>query len=91
MFITTILFIARRKIRNGRSSPSPLVAQLPFQMVNLLLHGFGIFLMREVATTPRMAFTSVDSMHTPLSVPSPLEVDKMIFMLGPPRLYLVWA
>jgi len=60
-------------------------------MINLLLLGFGIFLMREVATTPRMAPTSMGSMHTPLPVPSSLKVDKMIFMLGPYRFCLVWT
>ena len=88
--ITIILFIVRREVRDGGRSPSTLVAQLPLQMFDLLLHGFGIFLVREVATTPRMASTSVGSMHTPLPIPSSLKIDKMIFTLGPPRLYLMW-
>ena len=60
-------------------------------MINLLVHGFGIFLIREEATILRMAPTSMGSMHTLLPVPSSLEIDKMIFMLGPPRFYLVWT
>ena len=89
--VTTILFIIRREVENGGRSPSPLAAQLPLQTINLLLHGFGILFLRVVATTPRMAFTGVGSMHTSLLVPSPFRVDKMILSLGPPRFCLVWT
>ena len=89
--VTTILFIIRREVGNGGRSPSPFAAQLPLQMINLLLHGFGILFMREVATTPRMAFTGVGSMHTSLLVSFPFQVDKMILPLGPPRFCLVWT
>ena len=47
--------------------------------------------MREVATTSRMAHISMGSMHTPLLVPSSLEIDKMIFTLGPLGFCLVWT
>ena len=87
-FITNILFIVRREVRVGGSSPSPFVAQLSFQMINLQLHGSGILLIRKVAPAPRLAPTSIGGMHTNLPFPSSLNVDKMIFMLGPHRFYL---
>ena len=68
--ITTILLIFRREVRIGRSSPSPLMKQLPLQMINLQLHGFSILLMRKVTPTWRLAPTSMGGMHISLSVPS---------------------
>ena len=58
-------------------------------MINLLLHGFGIFLMREAAPNPRLALSSMSSMHTPLLVPSLFEITEVILMLRPQRFCLV--
>ena len=60
-------------------------------MINLLLHGSGIFLLREVATTPRMTPSSVSSMHTPLSVPSLFKITEVILTLRPHRFCLMWT
>ena len=60
-------------------------------MINLQLHVLGIFLMREVAPTPRLAPIIKGSMHTPFSVPSSLKVDKTIFTLVRHRFYLMWT
>ena len=90
-FVTTIFFVVRGEVGNGGRSPSPFSVQLSLQMINLLLHGFGILFMREVTTTPRMALTSVGSMHTSLSVPSLFKVNKMILPLGPLRFYPLWT
>ena len=78
-----MLLIARREIKIGGSTPSPFMVQLPFQMINLQLHGSGILLMRKVASTLRLAPTSIGGMHTNLTVPSSLKINKMILMLGP--------
>ena len=89
--IATILFIVKRRVRTGGSSFSPFAAQLSLQMVNLQLQGSSILLMREMALTSGLTPTSLGSMHTPLPVSSSLEVDKMIFTLGPHRFCLVWT
>ena len=91
MSIATILFIVKRRVRTGGSSLLLFAAQLSLQMVNLLLQGSSILLMREVALTPGLTPTGLGSMHTPLPVPYSLEVDKMIFTLGPHRFCLVWT
>ena len=83
--ITTILFIIRREVRIGGSSPSLFVAQLPLQMINLQLHGFGILLMRKVALASRLAPASMCGIHTNLPVPSSFKIKKMILTLGPHR------
>ena len=57
MSITTILFIVKGEVKIGGSSPSPFVAQLPLQMINLQLHVLSIFLMRGV--TPNSRLTSI--------------------------------
>ena len=85
MSITTILFIVRREVRIGGNLPSPLVAQLPLQVINLQLNGFGIFLMREVTLASRLASTSMGSMHTNLLVPFAFKINEMILTLGPNR------
>ena len=83
--ITTLLLIVRREVRIWGSSPSPFVVQLPLQIINLQLHGFGILLMRKVAPALRLAPTSMGGMHTKLSVLSTLKINKMILTLGPYR------
>ena len=40
------------------------MAQVSLQVINFLLHDFGIFLLGDMATTPRMALTSMGSMYT---------------------------
>ena len=89
--IITILFIVRREFQIGESSFSPFVAQLFLQMINLQLQGSGILLMRKVAPIFGLALASMGGMHTNLSVPSSLKVDKMVFTLGSHRLYMVWT
>ena len=83
--VASIPFITRRKIRVGGSSPSPFVAQLPLQTINLQLHGSSAFLMRDVTPTSRVAPTSMGGMHTNLVIPSSLKIHKMILTLGPRR------
>ena len=61
------------------------MAQLPLQMINLQLHGFGILLMRKVTPALRLAPASIGGIHINLSVPSVPKIDKMILMLGPHR------
>ena len=78
-----MLLIARREIKIGGSTPSPFVVQLPFQMINLQLHGSGILLMRKVAPASRLAPTSMGGMHIDLLILSSLKINKMILMLGP--------
>ena len=84
--ITTTLLIIRREVRIERGSPSLFVAQLPLQMINLQLHGFGILLVRRVALASRLALANMAGMHTNLPVPSTLKINKMILTLGSHRL-----
>ena len=89
--ITTILIIVKREVRIGGSSPSPLVAQLPLQMINFQLHGFGILLIRKVTPTSRLAPASIGGMHTNLQVPSAFKINKMILTLRPNRFLQIWT
>ena len=89
-FVTAILSVVRGGVGNDRRSPSSFAVQLFFQTINLLLYGFGVLFMREMATTSRMAFAGVGSTHAPLPVPSMFEVNKMVLLLGSPRFCLVW-
>ena len=77
-----MLLITRREIKIGGSTPSPFVVQLPFQMINLQLHGSGILLMRDVAPISRLSPASMGDMHTNFLVSSLLKIEKMILMLG---------
>ena len=81
--IVAILFAIRREVRIGWSSFSLLMAQASFQVINFLLHGFGIFLMGEMTTTPRMVPTSMGSMHTPILVSHLLKITEVISTLRP--------
>ena len=83
--VTTIPLIVRREVRIGESLPSPFMAQLPFQMINLQLHGPSILLMRKVASASKLAFASMGGMYTNLPVPSSLKINKMFLTLGPHR------
>ena len=89
MFVTTILFIVNRRVRNRRSSLSPFAAQFSLQMINLQLQSPNIFPMRNVTRISGLALTSVGGMHTHIMVLSSFKIDKVIFMLGPHRFYLV--
>ena len=80
-----MLLITRREIKIGGSTPSPFVVQLPFQMINLQLHGSGILLKRDVAPTSRLALATIGCMHTNLLIPSSLKIEEMILTLGPHR------
>ena len=73
--ITTLLLIVRREVRIWGSSPSPFVAQLPLQIINLQLHGFGILLMRKVAPALRLAPTSMGGMHTKITTALKIPID----------------
>ena len=59
-------------------------------MINLQLHGSGIFLMRRVAIASRLVIVYMGGVNTSLMVPPLFKVEEMILTLGPPRLYLVW-
>ena len=89
--IAAILFTIGREVRIGWSSFSLLMAQASFQVINFLLYGFGIFFMGEMATTPRMALTSMGSMYTPLLVSHLLKFTKVILTLRPHGFCLVWT
>ena len=69
MPIAAILLTIKREVRIEWSSLSPIMAQASPKAINLLLHVFGILLMRDVAFTPRLTLTGVGRMHTSLSVP----------------------
>ena len=73
--ITTLLLIVRREVRIWGSSPSPFVAQLPFQMINLQLYGFGILLIRKVASASRLAPASMGGMHTKITIALEIPID----------------
>ena len=60
-------------------------------MVNLQLQGSSILPTREMALILGLTPTGLDGMHTPLLIPSSLEVDKMIFTLGSYGFCLVWT
>ena len=81
--IATIPLITKRKIRVWGSLPSPFVAQLPLQTINLQLYGSNVSLMKDMTPTSRMAPTSMGGIHTNSSVPSLLKIEEMIFTLGP--------
>ena len=83
--ITTILLIVRREVKIGGSLPSPFVVQLPLQVIDLQLYGFGIFLMRKVTPTLRLVPASMGAMHTNLPVSSAFKINEIILMLGPNR------
>ena len=89
--ITTLLLIVRREVRIWGSLPSPFVAQLPLQIINLHLHVPCIFLMRDMTLTSRMASTSMGGMYTSFLVPSTLKIDEMILRLGPRGFLSVWT
>ena len=90
MSITIILLIVRKKVRTGGGSPSPFVAQLPLQLINLQLHGSGILLMRKVAPALRLTSACMGGMNTSLMVLSSFKVEEMILTLGPLRFRLEW-
>ena len=81
--IIAIPIIIRRKIRIGRSSPSPFGVQSPFQTINFQLHGSSVFFMRDMTPTSRMTPIGMGGMHTNLLVPSLLKIEEMILTLGP--------
>ena len=54
-----------------------------------LLHGFGIFLLGEIATTLRMALASMGGMYIPLPVSPLLKFMEVIWMLKPHEFCLV--
>ena len=89
--IAAILFIIGREVRIGWSSFSLLMAQASLQVINFLLYGFGIFLMGEMATIPRMALASMGSMYTPLLVSPLLKFTEVILTLRSYRFWLVWT
>ena len=89
MPIAIVPLITRRNVRVGGSSPSLLVAQLPFQLIDLQLHGFSILLMKDVTPTLRMAFTSMGGVYTKLLVPPMFKIEEVILTLGPCRFLLV--
>ena len=91
MPIAAILLTIKREVRIEWSSLSPIMAQASPKAINLLLHVFGILLMRDVAFTPRLTHTGVGSMHTSLPVPFSFKIMKVILTLRPPRLCLVWT
>ena len=59
--IAAILLTIRREVRIGWSLLSLFMAQASLKVINLLLHVFGILLMRDVAFTSRLTLTSVGS------------------------------
>ena len=84
-----ILFIVNRRARNGQSSLSPFVAQFSLQMINFQLQSLGIFPMGNVAHISGLPLVGVGGMHTNITVPSSLKIDKVIFTLGPYRFCMV--
>ena len=65
------------------------MAQAFLQVINFLLHGFGIFLLGEMATTLRMALASMGSVYTPLLVSHLLKFTKVILTMRPHGFYLI--
>ena len=61
------------------------MAQLPLQVIDLQLYGFGIFLMRKVTPTLRLVPASMGGMHTNLPVSSAFKINEIILTLGPNR------
>ena len=53
-------------------------------MINLQLHGSGIFLMRRVAIASRLVIVYIGGVNTSLMVPPLFKVEEMILTLGPP-------
>ena len=90
-FTATILFTIGREVRIGWNSFSSLMAQAFLQVINFLLHGFGIFLLGEMATTLRMALASMVSMYTPLLVSPLLKFTKVILTMRPHGFCLIWT
>ena len=89
--IAAIIFTIGREVKIGWNSFSSLIAQASLQVINFLLHGFGIFLLGEMATTLRMALASMGSMYTPLPVSPLLKFTKVILTLRPHGFCLVWT
>ena len=89
--IAAIPFTIRREVRIGWNSLSPFMAQASLQVINFLLHSFGIFLLGEMVTTPRMALTSMGSMYASLPISPLLKFTEVILTLRPHRFYLVWT
>ena len=89
--ITTILFIVRGEVRIERSLPSPFVAQLPLQMINLQLHVLSIFLVTGVTPSSRLTSTSMGGMHTTFPILSSFKMKEMILMSRAHRFPLVWT
>ena len=59
--------------------------------VEAILGVVATSLMRKVGLPPGLVPIGLCSMHTPLPVPSSLEVDKMVYTLRPHRFCLVWT
>ena len=91
--VTVISIVIRGGARIGRSSSLLLAVQLHSQTINFQLHGFGILLIRDVAPTSRLAPSSMSGMHANFPIPSSLNIEKMILMLGSHRFLLIqtWA
>ena len=80
--VATIPIIIRKGARIW-GSPSQSLAALPLaKTVNLQLHAFGIFLMKDVTFASRLAHASMRSVHTNLAVPPLLKVEELILALG---------
>ena len=88
--IATIPFTVRGGVRARGSSPSLCMAQLSLQLVDFQLQCFGILFLREMTLSLWLASSDPGTMHTLLSIPSPLEVDERILALGSYGFYLSW-
>ena len=81
-----------------RGTPSPGMAQLSFQLVNLTQHVPVLLFIGNVTLPTRVTFVGMSCAHTPLTALSPFEASLWIFMLGTSWLclvqvsiYLVWS
>ena len=94
--VIVVLFIIRRYVRIGRSSPSLCTTQFLFQVIYLLLHGLIVVLsLGYMIAHLGVTFTRLDGIHTPLSIPFILLIlfifsaRKITLLLGSYRFYLL--
>ena len=89
--IAAILLTIRREVKFGWSSFSSFMAQAPFQVINLPLHGYGILLLRNMVFSSRLALTGMGCICASLLFPFSFKLTEVILMLRPHRLCLVWT
>ena len=67
------------------------MALATLQVINLQRHGFSIFLLREVDTTPRMTLACTVSVHASFPVFPLLKITEVISTLKAHGFCLVWT